>query len=140
MTRISDIPFNNFLGISTAKVEDYILKLDNSSKYLNHLGAVHASAQFALAEATSGEFLFSMFKEFIDSVIPVVRRAEVKYSKPANGEIYARAEVNEEDKERVRSELNGKGRTIIEVKVNVYDQHGTLSMQSTFQWFIQKNK
>ena len=82
---VLEIPFNKFLGLQQADPNNgYIFKLEPKKEYQNHLGTIHASALFALAEASSGEFLFNQFKDYRLDLIPVVRKVEVKYSKPAN--------------------------------------------------------
>ena len=58
---ITKIPFNQFIGLKISDKSGYLLMLDNRPEYRNHLDTVHASAMFALAEATSGYF-FIFFK------------------------------------------------------------------------------
>ena len=55
------------------------LELHDAENNNNHLGTVHASAQFALAEACSGQYLLKTFKAYSSKIIPVVRKAETKY-------------------------------------------------------------
>jgi hypothetical protein len=81
--KVLEIPFNKFIGLQQADTEnDSIFKLERKKEYLNHLGTIHASALFALAEASSGEFLLNEFKDYKLDIIPVVRKVEIKYSKP----------------------------------------------------------
>ena len=49
---VADVPFNRFLGL---RLNGSVLALPADPKYQNHLGGVHASAQFSLAEAASGQ-------------------------------------------------------------------------------------
>jgi hypothetical protein len=77
------IPFNRLIAIRHSGDSEYVLELDGSEQYLNHLNAVHASAQFALAEATSGEYLLRMFEDlagdvtlFSEELTPAVGGAE----------------------------------------------------------------
>jgi hypothetical protein len=42
------------------------------------------------------------------------------------------------DIERVSADLTGKGRTLIKVKINIYDQRADVTMQSVYEWYIQK--
>jgi acyl-CoA thioesterase FadM len=101
---------------------------------------VHASAQFALAEAASGEYLIQKFKDIIEKVriIPVVRRAEVKYKNPARGQLKAKAAISDDIASKVASLIEQKGRTIIPVKVELLDKDGNLTMTATLEWFVQK--
>ena len=58
------------------------LCLDDSPEVRNHLGTIHAAAQFALAESCSGDFLQVRFAELARGCVGVVRRAEVVYRAP----------------------------------------------------------
>lgn len=61
---ITQVPFNKFVRITRQEGEPGILlQLGDSPDYQNHLGTVHASAQLALAEATSGESLMRQLPE-----------------------------------------------------------------------------
>ena len=82
---ILSIPFHRFLNIEKSdEGEGFIFRMEERPEHLNHLGTIHACAQLALAEASSGEFLLEQFGDLKDSVIPLIRKTEVKYSKPAN--------------------------------------------------------
>ena len=138
---VTKIPFNNFLGITkTDGPGTSLLELDESEKLRNHLGMVHASAQFALAEATSGEYLIQKFKDIIEKVrlIPVVRSAEVKYKNPARGQLKAKAAIGDEISGKVASLIEQKGRALIPVKVELLDNDGKITMTATIEWFVQK--
>src|SRR5512147_2391063 len=117
---VTGIPFNVFMGIQRS-VQSGIgrLKLESQPRHENHLGTVHAAAQFALAEACSGEYLVTRFGEYSEGCVPVVRRAEVKYHKPATGEIFARAQVSEEEEKEFIEVLAKRGRGKIVVSVQV---------------------
>src|SRR5437762_13509668 len=92
---VTELPFNRFLGIETASDPAQLLRLPAGAQYLNHLGTVHASAQLALAEASSGEFLLRHFGS-TDGIVPVVRRLEAKFRKPANGAVTSIASATPE--------------------------------------------
>src|SRR5687767_8353407 len=111
MQSVTEIPFNAFIGLEAAADPTALLRLPAGEKYLNHLGTVHASAQLALAEATSGEFLLRKFGT-AEGVIPVVRRLEAKFSKPARGALTSRVTTPEEELARVETELAAKGRSL----------------------------
>lgn len=133
---ILEIPYNKYIGIATANTnDDYILKISESPELLNHLGTLHASVLFALAEATSGQFLLEQFQEITNTIIPVVRKSEVKFSKPVNGEVFSKATLLGFDKQAIIEELNDKNRTIIKVKVNLYNNN-ELCMTAFFDWFV----
>ena len=134
---VTEIPFNSFIKIRRSEESEYLLELDCAENYLNHINTVHASAQFALAEATSGEFLLRTFKEYDDDIIPVVRKSGLKFRKPAEGKIRSKAFMDGNEIHRVREELITKGRAVINVRVEIFDVKNNLTLQSEFEWFVQ---
>jgi hypothetical protein len=135
---VFELPFNKYIGLEKSSNPDYLLMLNDKKEYLNHLKTVHASALFALAEATSGYFLLNEFQG-LDNILPVVRTVETKYKKPAQGVVFSKAGFVEVDKEKVLEELNTRERALIMVRVQLCDSLGNNVMQSDFQWFIAKN-
>lgn len=129
------LPFNQFIGLEPSSDPAYLLVLSEKDIYHNHLETVHASAQFALAEATSGFFLINEFHD-LTNIIPVVRKVETKYRKPAKGRIYSKAGFEGTDRRRIIEELSEKQRTLITVRVLLYDSEGINVMQSDFEWFL----
>lgn len=134
---VFDLPFNRFVGIEPSLDTEYLLALEDKEEYLNHLKTVHASAQFALAEASSGFFLINEFRELTD-IFPVVRKVETKYKKSAQGAIYSKASFVGTDRTKIMEELNAKNRTLLTVRVLLYDSERSNVMQSDFEWFIAK--
>jgi acyl-coenzyme A thioesterase PaaI-like protein len=134
---ITKLPFNAFIGMERAQSKDALLQLPSDPRYLNHLGTVHASALLALAEASSGEFLFRHFGSS-EGIVPVVRRLESKFRKPANGSVTSTASATPEALARLTAELASKGRAVILVAVELHDQSGTHALSATVEWFIQR--
>src|SRR5258705_6318790 len=102
MQSVIELPFNRFLGLQPVADPAQILRLPEGSQYLNHLGGVHASAQLAFAEATSGEFLIRHLGS-TDGLVPVVRRLEAKFRKPANGAITSTVTTPRESLDQLRA-------------------------------------
>ena len=69
---ITGIPFNQFIGLRKVAAAAGELALDAAPQYLNHIGTVHAAAQFALAEACCGEYLLSRFADLTEGHLAVV--------------------------------------------------------------------
>jgi hypothetical protein len=134
-TSVTELPFNTFIGIQDADGPHELLRLPAGGQYLNHLGNVHASAQLALAEASSGEFLLRALGS-ADGIVPVVRRFESKFRKPANGAIMSTVSTPSEAVERLRADLAAKGRALISIAVELHDQSGAHTMSATIEWFI----
>jgi len=136
---VTELPFNNLLRIHPASDAAYLLQLPSGNEYLNHLGTAHAAAQLALAKASSGEFLHRHFGS-VEDLVPVVRRVEAKFLKPANGSILSTAHATPEALARLDAELSSKSRSVISITVEVYDEVGAHTLSAKFEWFIQREK
>jgi acyl-coenzyme A thioesterase PaaI-like protein len=134
---VTELPFNSFLGIQTASDPARLLTLPPGGQYLNHLGTVHASALLALAEAASGEFLLRHFGSS-DGVVPVVRRIEAKFRKPAHGSVNATASATSDALAQLNADLDAKSRALISITVELYDESGLHALSASVEWFIQR--
>ncbi len=134
MNSVIELPFNSFLGIEQSLDPRQVLRLPSGTRYLNHLGTVHASAQLALAEASSGEFLLRALGPSAN-VVPVVRRLESKFRKPANGAVTSSVSVPK-GLEQLRADLTSKGRALITVCVELHDESGAHSLSAKVEWFV----
>lgn len=132
---VTAIPFNRFLGLQTNGAG---LTLPADQNYHNHLGTVHAAAQFALAEAASGQWLLSRFGAEASHHVAVVRHANVKFRRPAAGELTAQADTAPSEVERFLDSLARRGRASIEVHVRLLDVRGSLTLEASFEWFAQR--
>lgn len=134
---ITKVPFNQLLGISLSDHPDYLLQLDDKKEYTNHLETVHAAALFALAEGSGAQLLLKSFPdEIIDNVIPVLRKVDVFYKKPAIGIIRSKAIIQDKTIEEILVELQTKRRTLITTTVELYDPKNTKVFMANFEWFV----
>jgi len=136
LMEVTEIPFNIYVGIRD--MGDGTLQLRESDDLRNHLGTVHAGAQFSLAEAASGAFLQERFPELAGKVVPVVRASEIKFKKQANGTLKALASVSDEAVEKFMGQFDKKGRGLITVIVEIKDAEGTLTSAAKYDWFVQR--
>jgi acyl-coenzyme A thioesterase PaaI-like protein len=132
---VAAIPFNRFLGLQAGQ-NTLILPAD--PRYLNHLGTVHAGAQFSLAEAASGQWLLDRFGAAAAEYAAVVRHADVKFRRPASGELTTHASAEPGEAERFLETLTRRGRASIEVQVRIVGADGSTTMESSFEWFAQR--
>ena len=128
------IPFNKYIGFEPSTDPAYLMVLPARAEYENHVQTVHASALFALAEATSGLFLLREFVE-VENVVSVVRVVSVKYKKPGKGAIRSKASLAT-DKTEVLETLQKKRPVLVPVQVSLYDGGDVLVMSATFEWFV----
>jgi acyl-coenzyme A thioesterase PaaI-like protein len=133
---VSELPFNRIVGLRRA-ADSHVLELPEGEWTLNHLGTVHASAQFSLAEATSGQFLADEFPGWAQGALVVVRTFSGKFRSPARGTLGGAASVGLEDRERFEAELARRGRAILPISVEVRDAEGSVTLQALFEWFVQ---
>lgn len=132
----TDLALNRALGIVDAPAgAAHLLEMPLSDAVANHLGTMHAAAQFALAEAASAACLQRDFPD-VQDVFAVVRGAQVKYRQPARSDLLAFAEPDTFTREHLRSDLASRTRVAASVKVELKDRAGTLTLVATFDWFI----
>ena len=98
---VLDLPYNNFIGLKDAAEEGFLLELPEAEIYLNHLKTVHAGALFSLAEASSGKFLLNEFADIKFPIIPMLRKATVKYSKAVKGNVKSKGKLLGNDKQNI---------------------------------------
>jgi acyl-coenzyme A thioesterase PaaI-like protein len=135
---VPQLPFNALIGVGRGA--DGALTLPAGPQYGNHLGTVHAGALLTLAEAASGDFLLREFGDVGFPVVPVVRRLEAKFRKPAQGAVSAVATMPAEARADFLAALTGKGRALVAVNVDVHDESGTHALSATVEWFVAKRE
>jgi acyl-coenzyme A thioesterase PaaI-like protein len=133
---VTRLPFNQHVGLAPGD-EPHLLQLPAAAHLANHLGTVHASAQFALAEATSGQFLLNAFPELQDNALAVVRSFSGKFRAAANGTLHSTASIADEAREKLASDLEQRRRAFVTVEVEVRDASGALTLAASCEWFIQ---
>jgi len=132
---VTQLPFNRLVGLEPAATDEFLVSLPAGPQYANHLGTVHASALLAVAEAGSGAFLARHLGDPA-GFVPVVRRLEAKFRRPASGRVSARAAATDELVARWASDLAGRGRVTAAVPIEVVDAAGTVVLSATVEWFI----
>src|SRR4030095_3031592 len=136
---VTDLAINKTLGMQLAPSGNaHILEMPESPLLLNHVGTIHASAQFALAEASSGEFLLRHLGEAQDQVFAVLRTSDVKFRKPAHCALRASARFAAGFADSLSAELASRGRALASVLVEVADPHGVVTMSGHYDWFLQR--
>jgi acyl-coenzyme A thioesterase PaaI-like protein len=136
---VTDLAINKTLGMQLATAGNaHIPEMPESPLLLNHVGTVHASVQFALAEASSGEFLLRQMGEMQSQVFAVLRTSNVKFRKPAHGALRASARFADSDAAKLASELAARRRALTSVLVEIADAEGAVTMTGQYDWFLQQ--
>jgi len=137
--KATDLAYNQALGIRAAPAgAAHLLELPFAPLVRNHLGTVHAAAQFSLAEAASAECLQRHFGAAVGEVFAVVRGVEIKYRRPATGDLLAFGAPDHHTCEQLLSELTGRGRSGAVILIDLKDRDGTLTFHGKFEWFISR--
>jgi len=134
---VTEIPFVKYIGITE---EGSQLTLAPALEVTNHIGTIHASAQFTLAETQSGLFLQEEFSDIKGEVLPLLRSSTVKYKSPATTKLKAVAIVSDEIKEKFKEQFFKRGRASISVEVKLLDSADVVTMVGEFVWFVQRLK
>ena len=132
---VIEIPFAQTVGIIES--DNGLLMLNMGISVSNHIGSIHASAQFTLAETASGKLLLESFPELEGKVVPLLRDSKIKFKRPAETAITATAIISIEDKESLLKQLNSRGRGSIEILVEIKDVNNKVTCSGVFNWYIQ---
>jgi acyl-coenzyme A thioesterase PaaI-like protein len=138
---VTDLAINKTLGMRlAASGSDHVLEMPEMPLLLNHVGTVHASVQFALAEASSGEFLLRRLDDVRNNAFAMLRTSEVKFRKPARGSLRASARFADgvADPDRLLAELAARRRASVSVFIEIADAQGVITMTGNFDWFLQR--
>ena len=137
--KATDLAYNQALGIRAAPAGGaHLLELPFTPLVQNHLGTMHAAAQFSLAEAASAECLQRHFGSAVGEVMAVVRGVEVKYRRPATADLLAFGAPDETTRDRLVRELAARGRASAVILIDLKDRAGTLTFHGKFEWFISR--
>jgi len=139
---VSALPFNKRLGLGVRFLDDRsVIVLDPSGDHLNHVGTVHATVIFGVAEAASGHFLLARFPHLVDSSVAVLRTTSTKYRRPGSpeGEICARGSLPGKSADRFLDKLTSRGRASVDIEVTVVQNDNEL-FTGTFGWFVARDQ
>lgn len=130
--RVSDIPFNKHIGIQD---HNGVVTIPVMDLHMNHLGTVHATAIYGVAEAGSGQFIIENFSDEFPDALAVTRIGTIKYKTAAQGYISAEVTNSEPNPQQALDRLRQKGAVKIAVEVYVHANDEIVAI-ATFDWFI----
>lgn len=135
------VPYNRLFALEfgTVTPEQVELRLHERPEYANHVGTVHAAAQYSLAEAASGAMIAVLFSDLLgQGVTPLASQATVKYKKAAAGTLCAKASVMPEEQARLRQELETNRKAPVLVQVALHDANDQVVSEMEFRWVFVK--
>lgn len=135
---VERVPFNMSLGLRISRMGEGHAQatLPFRPEIGNHVGTLHAAAQYGLMEAASGAALLGAIPDYLERATPLGLGAEIIYKAPADGDCRADATVRTEDIARARAELAERARTRIDVAVTLIDAAGTTATEATIRWYV----
>ncbi|MDR7086308.1 thioesterase domain-containing protein [Aeromicrobium panaciterrae] len=90
---------------------------------VNHFGAMYAGCLFTVAEVLGG--LMAGFMN-VPGALPLVKRVEIDFTRPALTAVTARTTLSEEEFDRVQAEATANGKSNYELTCEVTDEAGTV--------------
>jgi uncharacterized protein (TIGR00369 family) len=131
------IPLNKLVGIEVVSIGDGVAeaRLAFRREVTNHIGSVHATAIFGLAEAASGGAMSGAFAPVLMNVRAVAASANVTFTKIARTDLIAHARTVGSSEE-LRAKLGDAGKVVFDVVVDVRDAAGGDVAQVTVIWHL----
>ena len=83
----------------------------------NHIGSMYAGALFTLAEIPGGALFLTSFD--VSKFYPIVKEMNLRFRRPATGDIVVEARMSAEEIERLQGEAqaNGKAEYVLELQL-----------------------
>lgn len=135
------VPFSHHVGahVSAAGAESAEAVLPAAPDRLNHIGTVHAVAQFGLGEVASGGLVLAAFSELTpQGYAPVAAGASISYLKAGRGDLRAVSRFSRADQDTVRAQVAADGKARFTIPVQIFDSAGQLISEMTFDWVLLK--
>lgn len=135
------VPFNRVLDLQFVGVEPERAEvvMPEAPERLNHVGTIHAAAQFGLGEAASGAMVMAAFADLQgEGYIPLAASAQIAYRKPSKGDLRAVATLTIAEQERIRAELETNGKARFSVPVQLLDAQKVVTTEITVEWALIK--
>lgn len=117
----------------TESADDHLtVKMPFGKQLTNHVGTMHASALFTIAETAAGLHATSVIPG--NRAIPLLRGATVRYTRRASGDLTATARVKGGDSERVLADFDANDRADVDIEVDVVDDENETVFKGTFDY------
>lgn len=102
----------------------------------NHIGTMYAGALFTLAEIPGGALFLSSFDTA--RFFPVVKALNLKFIKPAKGDVWVTARLTEDEILRIEREAEALGKAEFTLKLELTDASGTILASSEGQYQLRR--
>ena len=113
------------------------LSMSQSPIVINHFGVFHAGALYTFAETVGGAVVKASFDW--DNTTLINKRGEIRYRKMVTLKAVSEASFAQEDVERIKAEVEEKGKTEFAYTVIVKNQDEEVACEATFDFYVRKN-
>lgn len=110
------------------------VRMDARPGLLNHAGVLHAGALFTAAETAAGVAAWRVVPD--DAALVLLRRAEVRYVRRAEGPVAATADIDGAAAAAARQAFGATGRSDVVVAARAADTAGTTVLEATFDYAL----
>lgn len=94
----------------------------------NHIGSMYAGALFTLAEIPGGALFLTSFDT--QRFYPIIKEMNLRFRRPATGDIRVEARLSAEEIERLQSEASEVGKAEYVLELELLDESGEVVAQS----------
>jgi acyl-coenzyme A thioesterase PaaI-like protein len=135
------VPFNQHLGLEVAEVAlgRGVVRLPDDQNLRNHTGTHHASALFALGQASAGAAVAAAFVRDLPSVELLPQGSEITYKKVSRGPITGTGVLGS-DPTTLHDELARAGCVEFATDVSLTDGAGDLVADMTVRWLVRRKE
>ena len=140
-TLFEQVPFAHQVGahVTAVSAESAEAVLPEGHERLNHVGTVHAVAQFGLGEVASGALVLAAFgAQMAEGYAPVAASATISYQKAGRGELRAVSHFALPDQEAARAQIATDGKARFTIPVEIFDSAGQRISEMTVEWALIK--
>ena len=143
MNRLLDeaVPFSRAVGARVVLMEPECAEalLPASPDRLNHVGTVHAVAQFGVGEVAAGALILRAFGALqAEGYAPVVAETIIRYKQPARGDLRSIAALPLAEQERIRQQIATDGKARFTIPVRIVDDAGNVVTELDVNWALIK--
>lgn len=127
-----------FSQVYRCKKNETSVCLKQREDLLNHVGSIHATAIYGLAEAASGDYIITHLMPLFPDALALARQGSIKYKRPAESESMAEVKVSDESLASCIETLKKRNRATLTVPVHIYCDDKTVATAEFDWWFSLK--
>jgi acyl-coenzyme A thioesterase PaaI-like protein len=103
----------------------------------NHLGSMYAGALFTLAEIPGGALFMTSFD--VTRFYPLVKDMQIRFRRPATGDICVEARISSAEIERLQAEAHNLGKADYLLELELTDDRGEVVASSRGLYQLRKH-